>query len=214
MEKSKFCIHRHTIETHPNCFTKLWYKQKGEKLAYLDIETSGLDADNDWLLSWSLKPYKENKVSFDYITFEDIFLEPGKVDRKFDKFIVESLLKEMDKYTGFCTYYGTGFDIKFIRSKAMQYGLKFPKYGEKKHIDLYYQVAGKMKLSHSSLKTSTKFLDIKGKTELAFRYWKLACLGDRVALSELVEHNKQDVIILERLHKELEPYGRFDRKSL
>ena len=71
-----------------------------------------------------------------------------------------------------------------------------------------------MKLSHSSLKTATRFLDIKGKTELAFRYWKLACLGDIQAMEELVNHNIKDVEILELLHKELEPYGKFDRKSL
>lgn len=213
-KQPKRCEHRQDESHHPNCFTKLWYKKQGERIGYLDIETSGLDADNDWMLSWAIKPRKEDIVQFDYVTYNDIFVKPGVVDRQFDKKMVQNLLDEMENYTGFATYYGTGFDIKFIRSKAMQYGLDFPRFGEKGHIDLYYQVAGKMKLSHSSLKVSTRFLDIKGKTELAFRYWKLACLGDTQALFELVDHNKKDVIILEKLHKELEPYGKWDRKSL
>jgi len=212
--KNKYCVHRHTIDSHPNCFSTLWYKKPNQRLGYLDIESNGLDANNGRMLSWAIKPYRENQISSDYVKWDDIFEKPGLVNREFDKRLVMSLLAEMQNYTGFATYYGTGFDIKYIRAKAMQYGLQFPRFGEMGHIDLYYQVVGKMKLSRNSLKVSTKFLGISGKTDLDFEYWQLACLGDKEAMSELLEHNKQDVIILEKLHRELEPYGKFDRKSL
>ena len=136
-KQPKRCIHRQDEEHHPNCFNKLWYKKEGERIGYLDIETSGLDADNDWMLSWAIKERKSDVTAFNFVTFDDIFLSPGIVNREFDRKLVKRLLDEMEYYTGFVTYYGTGFDIKFIRSKAMQYGFKFPKFGEKGHIDLY-----------------------------------------------------------------------------
>lgn len=212
--KNKTCIHRHGPESHPNCFSKKWWKSSSERIGYLDIEASGLDADTDWMLSWALKEYKSDKVESDFVTYDDIFERPGKVNPQFDKNIVATLLDTLKNFTGVVTYYGTGFDIKFIRTKAMQYDLEFPKYGELKHIDLYYQVASKMKLSHSSLETSTKTLGIEGKTKLGFRYWKLACLGDEQSMEKLLDHNKKDVLILERLHRKLEPFGKFDRKSV
>src|SRR5258708_128871 len=120
MKKSKFCQHRHTQEDHPNCFTNLWYKKPGQSLCYLDIEASGLDADNSWMLSWAIKPATEKSVLFDYITFEDIFESPGKVKLDFDAYLTETLIENMRQFTGIVTYYGTGFDIKYIRAKAMQ----------------------------------------------------------------------------------------------
>jgi len=213
-KENKYCIHRHTIEDHPNCFSRFWYDKPGERLGYLDIESSGLDADNDWMLSWCIKPADSSKIAYGNVTYDDIFDGPGKVNRQFDKLMIFELLLEMQNYTGLVTYYGTGFDIPFIRSKAMKYNLVFPEYKKIAHIDLYYQVRSKMKLSHSSLSAATKHLDIAGKTHLDFKYWKLACLGDKKAMEELLHHNKQDVVILQKLHKELEPFGKFDKKSL
>lgn len=209
-----YCVHGHKIDSHPNCFSRFWYDAPEQRIGYLDIESSGLDADNDKMLSWCIKPRRESRIRYDTVEFNDIFDEPGKVNREYDKPIVKKLLEEMKEYTGLVTYYGTGFDIPFIRSRAMALGLEFPGYGKIAHIDLYYHVRSKMKLSHSSLSAATKHLDIAGKTHLDFKYWKLAALGDKESMRELLHHNQQDVVILEKLHNELEPFGRFDRKTL
>lgn len=214
MNKPERCVHGHTAESHPNCFTRFWYKKPGERLGYLDIESNGLDADSGWMVSWCIKPDDKKDVIFDHITYNDIYVKKGVVRRGFDKRIVQSLVDEMQNYTGFVTYYGTGFDIPYIRSKALKYGIRFPEYKKMSHIDLYYLVRGKMKLSRNSLAMSTKLLHINGKTPLAFEYWGLACLGDEEAISKLLVHNMQDVIILQKLHRELEPFGKFDKKSL
>lgn len=214
-KQPKLCEHRHSELTHPNCFSRFWYDGKDERIGYLDIESSGLEADTGWMLSWSIKTRNNKDVGCDWVTVADIHPESiHKVDRQFDKRLVQSLVDEMKKYTGLVTYYGTGFDIPYIRAKAMAYGIKFPKYSDIAHIDLFYMVRSKMKLSHSSLAASTKILGIAGKTRLDFRYWQLAALGDEDAMIKLVNHNVKDVEILERLHRELEPFGKFIRKSL
>jgi uncharacterized protein YprB with RNaseH-like and TPR domain len=70
-----------------------------------------------------------------------------------------------------------------------------------------------MGLNRNSLKMATKHLGIEGKTDLG-DYWRESSFGDEKAMKEMVEHNKYDVIILEDLHKELEPYVKFTKKFL
>jgi len=107
------CIHRHTIKTHPNCFRMGlikydWWTNK--RIAYLDIETSDLKADFGIVLSWCLKFKNEKFIYSDVITKKDI------ENRTFDKRIIESLLKELEKVDIVVTYYGTNFDIPFLRT--------------------------------------------------------------------------------------------------
>lgn len=211
--KAKRCIHRQDEDHHPNCFRKLpWYR--GLRLGYLDIEASGLSANKAWMLSWSIKPSDSDIVLFDNVKLEEISPRPGKINQNYDYRIVENLIREMKKYDAIFTYYGTNFDIKFIRTRALKYGLPFPHYGDIGHIDLYYHTRSRMLLDRNSLAQATTHLEIAGKTRLDFSYWGLAAMGDQGSMKELVKHNVADVDILEKLHKKLEPYCLFTRKSL
>lgn len=207
------CQHRHTIVTHPNCFPKYWYEEQGHRVGYLDIEATGLKANQAWMLSWAIRERNGN-VKSDTILPDEIFLKPGVVNINYDKRIVKSLLEEMQEYTVVVGYYSTNFDIPFIRTRAMHYNLRFPHYGELLHIDVFYQVKSKMNLSRKSLAVATEFLEITGKTHLNFSYWGLAGMGDVKAMKELLHHNLEDVRILEDLHKRLEPYCNTAKKSV
>jgi uncharacterized protein YprB with RNaseH-like and TPR domain len=207
------CIHRHTPATHPNCFPKYWYEELGHRVGYLDIEANGLKANQNRMLSWAIKE-RNGDVKFDNVRPEEIFNKPGEVNLNFDKRIVRSLLDEMKEYTVVVGYYSTGFDIPFIRTRAMGYNMNFPTYGTLLHIDVYYQVRSKMSLSRKSLAQATEFLEITGKTHLDFSYWSLAGMGDVKAMKELIHHNVEDVKILEDLHKRLEPYCKTIKKSV
>jgi len=205
------CIHRHTIKTHPNCFRMGlikydWWTNK--RIAYLDIETSDLKADFGIVLSWCLKFKNEKFIYSDVITKKDI------ENRTFDKRIIESLLKELEKVDIVVTYYGTNFDIPFLRTRAERWRLDFPKFGFIYHWDLYYKVKRLFATRRKSLGVITHFLGIDGKTPLDPEIWFIAKYGDTKALEEILEHNEQDVIILERLHKRIEEYTRWDKRSL
>lgn len=205
------CIHRHTIKTHPNCFRKGlikydWWADK--RIAYLDIETSDLKADFGIVLSWCLKFKNEKFIYGDVITQKDI------EDRTFDRRIVKELLDELENVDVVVTYYGTFFDIPFLRTRAEHWRLDFPKYGSIVHWDLYFKAKMLFQTHRKSLKVITHFLGIEGKTEMDPADWFMAQYGDAKALKEVLTHNEYDVVILEKLHKRIEDYTKWAKKSL
>lgn len=206
------CIHRHTAKTHPNCFRnglikrKDWWKRK--KIAYLDIEASDLRANWGHMLSWSIKYRNDNNIRHDIITKEEFY------DFSFDRRILETLLEELKNVDIVVTYYGTRFDIPFIRTRSDFYGLEFPKYGSIYHWDLYYKVRRLYKLHRNSLSVATKFFGIEGKTPVSGDVWMKAKYGDPESLEYVLEHNDEDVIILEELHNKLWRYSKWIRKSI
>lgn len=207
----KRCIHRHTIETHPNCFRKgliktEWWDRK--RIAYLDIETSNLKADFGIILTWCIKYADNKKIVSSVITKGEMF------DYTFDKRVVKELLDELKNVDIVVTYYGTNFDIPFIRSRALFWGYRFPKYGSISHWDLYFKVKSQFATSRKSLATVTHFLNIDGKTPIDPKAWFLAQYGDKKSLEEILYHNEQDVIILEDLHKRIGDYSKWTRKSI
>lgn len=171
-------------------------------MAYLDIETTHLKANFGIVLSWAIKPRGRRKVLWDCVKKSELF------NGSFDRRVVRSLLGAMRPYSVFVHYYGTNFDMPFIRTKALEFGLEFPGYGEKHMFDLYYLVRQKLSLHSKRLETVTKFLGIPGKTEVEPATWKRAAYGDPEALRYVVTHNIADVRILERAHRKLERYAK------
>lgn len=218
------CIHRHSIETHPSCFAAgevdekqldkiakkrglLWYQLPQYKIGYLDIETDGLFADFNTMLTWCIKT-KDGRVYHDSITKEELF--NGTTDRR----IVHSIINKMKEYKIICTYYGTNFDLPFVRAKSLRYGLDFPGYGELYHFDIYYTVKSKLCLSRKSLDNTCDYLGIDGKTKIDKDIWRKAKYGDREALRGVLEHNIGDVEILEQLHNKLSSFRKWIKRSI
>lgn len=234
------CIHRHTIDEHPRCFAegrvvmpedmndtkwerlvgKPWYTFPGYKIGYLDIEVDNLKANFGNMLSWAIKE-KDGPVTTDIITKAELF------DETYDQRIVESLVDEIGNYKILVTYYGTGFDIPYIRTKALKYGYDFPGYTQKMkttgkyftmpeiyHFDLYYTVRNKLQLHRNSLAVVTEYFDIEGKTPIKGDVWMRAKYGDKQALGEVLEHNIADVVILEKLHDRIENLRAWTRKGI
>jgi|WetSurMetagenome_2_1015567.scaffolds.fasta_scaffold107936_4 uncharacterized protein YprB with RNaseH-like and TPR domain len=207
-KKPILCEHSHTIEDHPKCFsegkiidrrkdkTTPWYTEPGMKLGYLDIESDGLKADFSTMLTWCIKE-KDGPIASDYVNKKELF--EGKADER----IIKSLVEELRKYKIIIGYFSTGFDIPFVRTKALHYGLDFPSYGELYHWDLYYTVKSKLNLSRKSLDNACDYLGIKGKTPIDKEVWRRAKYGDPKALVEVLEHNRGDVRITELLHDKI-----------
>ena len=234
------CVHRHSIETHPACFAQgkvnykfkddreyervlgvPWYQYPGYKIGYLDIEVSGgFYADWGTMLTWCLKE-KGGKTAHDIITRKEML--NGTVDRR----ITQSLVDEMQKYKIIVSYYGTGFDLPYVRTKALGWGIDFPGFSYKEeangtfmnspeiyHWDMYYTVRNKLKLSRSSLDNACDYLGIVGKTPISKSVWRKAMYGDKKSLDTVLVHNIADVEILEELHDKLTPFRRWTRKGI
>lgn len=169
------------------------------KLGYLDIETSNLKASIGIMLSWAIKG-RDGKSNGAIISKEDIY--SGIYDGK----LLELLIEDMNNYDLLFTYYGTRFDIPFIRTRCLEHDIRFPVYRELSHKDLYYMVRSKLKLHNNKLATVCEFLKITGKTPVRPKLWREAMYGNEEALKRVYKHNIEDVKILERMHKKIEAY--------
>lgn len=198
---NKRCKHNHIYCEHPSCFRKDILEADGNlREGYLDIETTGFEADYHHILTYVIKVKGKKQYYKGQITKED--LDAGI----FDKNVCKQLIADLANFDIIYTYYGTGFDIKFMRTRCMYWNITFPEFGNLQHKDLYYVTKRLLKLHRSSLEAATRFLGIEGKNHVLGKEWMLARVGDKAALKYVMKHNIIDCDILEKLHNKLENY--------
>jgi len=180
-----------------------WYDEL--RLASLDIETVNFHADAGNMLCWALKPMGKPEL-YDCVTKEE------QVSCKFDRRIVASLIEALKDVDVVISYYGTGFDGPYFKTRALMLGMTPPLAGDLYHFDCYYAVRGRLKLHRSSLDSACAAFGIRGKSHLDLAVWNKARVGEKTALAYVLEHNRQDVRILERLFKKIAPLQRWQRK--
>lgn len=200
------CRHGHLYSEHPSCFVK--ETKKPLKVGYLDIEAGGLKANFDYMLSYCIKTRDKKEFNEGVIDVKEI--------RKFnfDKELIKKLIRDISKYDVIVTYFGTRYDIPFIRTRALHHNLQFPQFGFIQHKDVYYMVKSKLCLHRNSLDTATNFLGIKGKNHIDGNTWNKAEHGDKKSLQYVLDHNRRDCIILEKLHKKMEVFVKKTTKSI
>jgi uncharacterized protein YprB with RNaseH-like and TPR domain len=195
---SNRCKHRHLYICHPNCYEEENPSRRRE--GYLDIETSNLKADYGICYCYSIKVRGKDKFYERVITKQEL-------RTCLDKKVVQQFIDDLRKFDKTYGYYSSGFDLKFMRTRALYHGLVFPAYGEGYHKDLYFTAKGKLATSSKKLKVVAKtVLGNTQKTELEPRYWITAMSGDKKALDYIAEHCRYDVIDLELIHNKLEPF--------
>lgn len=203
---TQMCKHGHTYLEHPSCYIK--EKEEGLKVGYFDIESGGLNANFDYMLTWCIKTRGKDEYICSVIDQSEI------LSYDFDKRIIKELINALKEYDVIVTYYGTGFDIPFIRTRALSHRLRFLGFGAVQHKDVYYMVKSKMRLGKNSLESACAILGIKGKNHIKGNFWMRAKVGDAKALEYVLDHNKKDCQILEKLHKRLEDYVKDTAKSI
>lgn len=184
---------------------------EGKKVGHLDIESSQLNASFGMILSWAIKVDGKNKIIGDRLSAKD-FTQPDKLDT--DRRVVKSLVATMKEFDVIVHFFGDNFDVPFIRSRCLKYGLNFPEYGSINTIDVWRWVKRNMKLHSSRLEAVAEHLGVNSKTKLRPQTWIRATMGDQVALAEVYEHNRQDVITLEKVFHILKPYSSGARRSI
>jgi len=192
------CPHRHNGFEHSECYRKYIESARGEGVGYLDIETSQLRANFGDILSWFIKHRGQNKYE-SYVLQKSDFETPDR-----DREAVRKLLESIQKFDKIVTYYGIGFDRKFILTRAVAYGFQWLPEKTVQHLDLYWPVKNNLLLHSCRLDSVADLLDtITQKTPLKPHHWEKAGKGDLDALAYIVDHNKKDVRILEQVHDAL-----------
>lgn len=202
-----YCKHGHTLLSHYGCYTP-----QEERLGFLDIETSNLDADFGIILSYCILKAGTNEILEGVLTLKDI--QQAKSGDE-DKGVVKKLIKDLEEFDRVVGYYSSRFDIPFIRTRALVTGVPFGVYGSLSHTDLYYVIRHRFKMSSNRLENACRTLLGKTqKTRIENRYWRGATRGDKASLDYVLDHNRKDVIDLEKLYNQVINFSAERRVSI
>jgi uncharacterized protein YprB with RNaseH-like and TPR domain len=205
---SKFkCKHGHSGLEHYGC-----WDGGNERIGYLDIETTNLDANFGIILSYCIKDSDSSKIFERVITKQEI--DTGTAGDE-DYHVVKQLVEDLQKFDKLVTFYGVRFDMPFIRTRAVSMRIPFPAYGTIKHQDVYFLIRNKFKLNSNRLENACRvLLGATDKTKIDYKFWRAAARGDKKALAYVVEHNRFDVTDLEKLYLKVLEYQRPGTNSL
>jgi len=153
-----------------------------EKICYLDIETTGFDAKRSDLTIIGIYDGSEVKTYINGFNLKE-----------------EALKDELKNYQVLVTFFGSAFDVPFIRRKFPKIDFDMP------HFDLCF--AGRKIGLSGGLKHIEKVVGIKRDEEVegidgyeAVRLWKKwKKQNDEEALRTLTKYNEEDVLNLEPL---------------
>ena len=206
------CKHNHSYLEHENCYYKEVNKDM-ERIGFIDIECSNLNADYGILLTYCIKDSNSKKIYFDKLNIGDV--KRGGHDATEDKRLIQNLMKDMLKFDKLVGHYSSRFDLQYIRTRAIMCKLKFPEFGTIFQADTWNILKHKFKLSRNSLESGTRnLLGVTRKNHLSLILTNRALRGDPWALNQILTHNKYDVLDTEDLYKIIEPYMRKTKTSI
>lgn len=211
------CKHGHRYVEHYSCYLKDYPTMVHpsalvEKVGFLDIETSNLDANFGIILTYCIKVLGKKTILTGTVKKADIAKYPAD---KTDTGVVKQLVTDMLKFDRIVTHYGSRFDIPFIRTRALYDGLEFPQFGSIRQDDTWIMSKHKLKLNSNRLDTIARtILGKTDKTHIEFSNWIAGTRGDEKAISYILEHNKFDVTDLEKIWLKLRGFSRFTCTSI
>lgn len=165
-------------------------------MAYLDIETSGKKADEGMVVAIGVLADEKPEVRFAGTPEEE---------RKALGWLLEKL-KDCELLV---TWYGSGFDIPFLLTRALVHHVDFTKLTRVKMLDLCEWSRAHLLLSSYRLSSVARFLGISMFTNFhggdVLTLFKLVERGDMEARKLIVDHCKEDLVLLKRVHEKLKP---------
>lgn len=107
------------------------------------------------------------------------------------------------------TWYGSGFDIPFLLTRAFVHGMDLTKLAEIQMLDLCEWSRANLLLSSYSLESVAQFLSIDWRKDFhggdILTLYKLVRRGDPEARELIVDHCKEDVVVLKMVHEKMKP---------
>lgn len=121
-----------------------------------------------------------------------------------DKYVIERLHAVLSEADVIVAHNGDEFDTKYIETRILFHGLDpLPTITS---IDTYKTAKKRFKFNSNKLDYLGKFLGVGQKKPTKSGLWMKVLNGDESAIREMVQYNKQDVTLLERVFDKLQPY--------
>lgn len=170
------------------------------KILIWDLETSDLRADWGFTICGGYKWLGEDKVYcpsiMDYEGWKDDLINDRKLIKELHRVITQADMV--------VTFYGKGFDLKWMNSKCLEYGLSV--LPNSPHVDLFFVAKTNLNLSRKSLENIGRYLKLPNKKyRVSGDIWKQARIGNESAIQKVIEHCKADVLMTEKLYYRLRP---------
>ena len=185
-----------------------------ERVGFLDIEASNLRATFGIIYTYCIKELDGPIISRS-ISLDDLYTGV------FDKNLLKQFIEDAKQFDRFVLHYGENgrFDIPFMRTRAVKWGLDFPKYKSMYVSDTYPILKNQFKLHSNRLETACTFFDIPSKQhKLNPDVWLDMITGNKKrmkkALDYIQTHNEEDVISTEKLWKKISGYVNLGKKSI
>ena len=129
-----------------------------------------------------------------------------------EKRMLEWLKNKLNNCNLIVTWYGSGFDIPFLCTRALIHKIDLSELNEIQMLDLCQWSRARLLLSSYSLESVARFLEINGGkgfkefhgTDI-LALFKLAERGDNEARKLIIEHCKDDIVVLKLVHEKLKP---------
>jgi len=206
------CRHGHRYTEHPDCYLAEYGNRLStiEKIGFVDIEATNLKADFGYILCYSLKEL-DGELYHRTITPKEV------KTYQFDRGLMRQFLKDIEPFDRLVGYYSRDyrFDIPYLRTRALRWGLDFPKWKEYLFTDVYDIVRGKLNLHRNRLEVVCDLLDIPAKGHrLNPEVWMRAQAGSLRALQWVQQHCDEDVISLEQVYKRLFQFKGVNKASI
>jgi len=173
-----------------------------ERVGFLDLECSNLHADFGMIFSYAIKEL-DGEIIGRVVTQEEM------LSYKFDRDLVAEAVDNLKKFHRIVVHYGKPgrFDIPFLKTRALLYGIDFPKYKEIYVEDTYDMAKRNLRLHRNRLESICEFFDIPAKAhKMSPKMWQRAQSGDPKALDWVWKHNVEDVESLEKVWKLLNEF--------
>ena len=155
-------------------------------LVFFDIEATGLNADYGSTLCVSMKPYGKKPYSF----------QVKQVGN--DIKVVREVKEQLEQYGCWCTYYGKGFDVKFLNTRLLKWG--YDPLEPRHHIDLFFTLKSHTKMSRKGLASFAGYLQLDDqKISVSQNTWSEIAYKPS-HFKEMVKRCEGDVITLEQLY--------------
>lgn len=192
------CKHGMDYLSHWNCY--LQEKPQQEKVGYIDIECTNLNADFGFILCYCIKEAGKDKI------FEASVQEKD-VHKDLDKQLLKQLMKDLQYFDRTIGFYSSRFDIPFIKTRCFMQNVSFPPFGSRYHKDLYFAARRNIKASSRRLENLERIMfDKTTKTRIDNKHWIHASQGQKKSLAYVLDHCRKDVIATEKIHQKFEPF--------
>jgi uncharacterized protein YprB with RNaseH-like and TPR domain len=200
------CKHRHTYAEHYSCYLR--ENPENLRIGFLDIETSNLKANFGIVFCYCILDDLTDEIVSRVVTKKEL-------KKSLDKYVVAQCIKDLHLFDTVVTYYGSRFDLPFLRTRAKWWGLKFPIFGTIRHKDIYYVVKNKFCLNSNRLETACRaIIGSTEKNKVDATHWIRALQGNNKSLSYILDHNERDVRDLKRIYHAVMPYVKETFRSI